>query len=44
MPAFAVDNHTGGKMNWNESFKLEGCRLDDPYEVIARKICEKAEK
>ena len=44
MHAFALDNHAGGKMNWSESFKLEGCTLDDPYEATARELCEKAEK
>ena len=44
LPAFAIDNHAGGKMNWSESFKLEGCTLDDPYEAIARELCEKEAK
>jgi alkylated DNA repair dioxygenase AlkB len=44
VPPFALDNHAGGKMNWSESFKLEGCTLDDPYEAIAREICEKEEE
>jgi hypothetical protein len=44
MPAFAIDNHAGGKMNWSESFKLKGCSMDDPYEAIAREICEKEEE
>jgi hypothetical protein len=28
-------------MNWDESFKLEGCTLPDEYEAEARKICER---
>ena len=40
MLAYAIDNHAGGKMNWNESFKLENCTLEDDYEVEARAICE----
>jgi len=44
LPAFAIDNHAGGKMNWTESFKLEGRTLDDPYEAIARELCEKEAK
>lgn len=41
IPPFAKDNHAGGPMNWSESFKLENCTLDDPYEAEARQICEK---
>lgn len=40
IPLFAVDNHAGGKMNWEESFKLEGCELADGYEREARSIRE----
>jgi replication-associated recombination protein RarA len=40
IPAFALDNHAGGEMNWQESFKLENCSLPDEYEQEARKICE----
>lgn len=44
IPAFAIDTHAGGEMNWDESFKLEGCTLPDEYEEEARKICEKDEE
>jgi MgsA AAA+ ATPase C terminal len=27
IPSFAIDNHAGGEMNWNKSFKLENCTL-----------------
>jgi hypothetical protein len=39
-----LDGLAGGKMNWSESFKLEGCTVDNPYEVIPRDICEKEEE
>jgi len=41
IPAFAKDNHAGGEMNWDESFKLAGCTLPDEYEAEARSIREK---
>jgi len=44
LPAYAIDNHAGGKMNWDESFKLENCTLPDEYEGEAGKICEAKEK
>jgi replication-associated recombination protein RarA len=40
MPDFAKDNHAGGEANWDESFKLANCTLEDVYEHEARKICE----
>jgi replication-associated recombination protein RarA len=38
--SYAKDNHAGGQMNWDESFRLENCALPDGYEEDARKICE----
>lgn len=40
VPTFALDNHCGHAMNWDESFTLRCCDLDDPYEARARAICE----
>ena len=40
IPDYALDNHAGGQMNWDESFKLENCTLEDEYEEQARVICE----
>jgi hypothetical protein len=44
IPAFAIDNHAGGEMNWTESFKLKNCTLEDNYEQEARAIREKKDK
>lgn len=40
IPPFAIDSHAGGQMNWEESFRLEGCALVDGYEREARSIRE----
>jgi len=44
IPDYAIDNHAGGTRNWDESFKLENCALEDEYEQQARAVCEKGGK